>query len=206
MTGRAPAGAAVLQPHVTQAITDAVLQEWTDKGFARMSMETVAKRAGVGKGSLYRRWSSKQDMAMAVLKELRLTVPTDPDTGSLYGDLQALVRAMLAWLADPRIAPILADLVAQTTRDPDLGEAVETLLRSPFRSQAQAMFDRAITRGELSADADPEVILELVASIIYWRIIVRGQPVTDAYLHTVLTTIEYGFAPAAGPPSTVRSR
>ncbi len=198
MTQRAPAGAAVLQPHVTRAITEAVLSEWADKGYARLSMEAVARRAGVGKSALYRRWSSKQDMALAVLDELRAAAVAIPDTGSLYGDLEALMRAMSAWLTYPRIAPIVADMVAETTRDPNLSEAVETLLRSPQRSEAQPIFDRAIARGELSPDTNPDLILELFASNIHWRIIVRALPVTDDYIRTVITTIQHGLTPTAG--------
>ncbi|GAA3156686.1 helix-turn-helix domain-containing protein [Nonomuraea salmonea] len=64
MSRRTPTGAAVLQPQVTEAITEAVLDELAENGYARLSMEAVAKRAGVGKSALYRRWASKQEMAM----------------------------------------------------------------------------------------------------------------------------------------------
>jgi AcrR family transcriptional regulator len=60
MTRRTPTGAAVLQPEITKAITGAVFDELADQGYARLSMEAVAKRAGVGKSALYRRWPSKQ--------------------------------------------------------------------------------------------------------------------------------------------------
>ena len=196
MTQRVPAGAAVLQPHVTQAITGAVLHEWSDNGYARLSMEAVARRAGVGKSALYRRWGSKQEMALSVLDELRVSVVPAPGTGSLYGDLHALARAFVTWVSDPRIAPILADLVAESIRDLNLREAVERLLRTPQRTQSQPIFDHAIARGELSQDADPELILELLASSIYWRAVVRAKPVTDNYIHALITTIQHGLAPA----------
>jgi len=195
MTQRAPAGAAVLQSHVTQAITEAVLQEWADNGYARLSMEAVARRAGVGKNALYRRWQSKQEMALAVLYEIRVAVVPTPDTGSLCGDLEALVRAMLSWFSYPRIAPIVADMVAETTRDPSLSDAVERVLRTIQRTQSQPIFDRAIERGELGPDVDQEVILELLASNIYWRRIVRPQTVTDAYIHALINLIQHGLAP-----------
>lgn len=204
MTGRPPTGAALLRPHVTEAISAAVLQEWTDKGYVRMSMEAVARRAGVGKSALYRRWPSKQEMAMAVLAQLSAAMFAVPDTGSLHGDLEALMRTMLDWLEQPHIAVIGADLVAETTRDPKLGEAVETILRAPHRAQTQTVFDRAIARGELDSAADPDIILELIASIIYWHSIVRALPVTDDYLRTVVTTIQHGLTPTTGPPRSRR--
>lgn len=191
MSTREPAGAAVLQPRVTDAITEAVLDEWTDNGYARISMEAVARRAKVGKSALYRRWPSKQDMAMAVLGQRSQTAFPAPDTGSLHGDLFAIMQAMHTWLTTPRIAPIVADLVAETTRDPDLGAAVETVLRTPHRAQVQAMFENASARGELGPTADPDIVLELIAAIIYWRAIVRPQPLDDTYLHAVINTIEH---------------
>jgi AcrR family transcriptional regulator len=200
MGTRAATGAAVLQTRVTEAITEAVLREWTDKGYARISMEAVARRAGVGKSALYRRWPSKQDMSLAVLDELHVSAVSVPDTGSLAGDLDALMEAMQAWLTYPHIAPIMADLIAETARDPELGQAVETLLRASYRSQLQRVFDRANARGELRSDADPDVIVDLIASIVFWRIVVRAQPLTDDYRRAVLATIQHGCATADQPP------
>ncbi|WP_273735188.1 TetR/AcrR family transcriptional regulator [Mycolicibacterium septicum] len=192
MTSRAPTGAAVLQSRVTGAITEAVLAEWTEKGYARMSMEAVARRAGVGKSALYRRWESKQQMALAVLDELHVAAVVVPDTGSLEGDLHGLMTAMQTWLDYPRIVPIMADLVAETTRDPELSHAVETLARAPYRAQAYEIFDRAHARGELHADVDREVVVELIASIVFWRNIVRGEPTTEEYRRNAITTIGRG--------------
>ena len=106
MTKRAPTGAAVLQPRVTTAITEAVLAELTEHGYGRVSMEAVAKRAGVGKSALYRRWPSEQDMVIAALAELSVPAAEVPDTGSLRGDLRSMLQAVHDWLADPRIAAI----------------------------------------------------------------------------------------------------
>lgn len=162
-------------------------------------MEAVARRAGVGKSALYRRWSSKQDMALAVLGELGAAAFTMPDTGSLYGDLEALMRSMAAWFNYPRIAPIMADLIAETTRDPGLGDAVQTMIRAPRQAQAQAqaqvIFDHAIARGEMRPTIDPEVVLELIPSMIYWRNIVRAQTISDDYIPNLITTIAHGLTP-----------
>jgi len=195
MPARPTSGASVLQPEVTHAIINAVLDEWTDRGYARMSMEAVARRAGVGKSALYRRWSSKQRMAMAVLGELEDTMLNLPDTGSLRGDLAAGMHALLGWLTYPRIGPIIADLVAETTRDPELGSAVHTVLRMPRHEQTRELFDRAVARGEINPDTDPELVTDLVASIVYWRTIVRGKAITDDYLDAVINILQHGLTP-----------
>src|SRR3954454_12051409 len=85
---RTPTGAAVLQPEVTQAITEAVMWELAEQGYGRLSMEAVAKRAGVGKSALYRRWASKDHMIASVVTEFSVTRAADVNTGSLRGDLR----------------------------------------------------------------------------------------------------------------------
>lgn len=177
---RPPTGAAVLQPRVTSAITDAVIAELTEHGYGRVSMEAVARRAGVGKSALYRRWPSKQDMVIAVLAELSVPAAEVADTGSLRGDLCAMLHAVHDWLTDPRIAAILPDLIAEGTRNPALSEAIG--VGQPRRDLASVTLSRAIERGELSGELNFDVALDVLAAPIYWRLVVRQAPVEPGYL------------------------
>src|SRR5512140_3275447 len=99
---RTPTGAAVLRPAVTEAITEAVLDELGEHGYARLSMEAVARRAGVSKSALYRRWPSRQEMVAAAISRFSLEQSDTEDTGSLRGDLLRALTAMHRWLTDPR--------------------------------------------------------------------------------------------------------
>ncbi|WP_053731803.1 TetR/AcrR family transcriptional regulator [Nocardia sp. NRRL S-836] len=182
MTKRAPTGAAVLQPHVTAAISEAVLDELAACGYGRLSMEAVAKRAGVGKSALYRRWPSKQDMVIAVLAELSVPAAEVPHTGSLRADLRAMLRAVHDWLTHHRIAAILPDLIAEGGRNPALSDAIATGVGQPRRDIASETLTRAVERGELRADLNVDVALDVLAGPIYWRLVVRHAPVDDRYL------------------------
>lgn len=182
MNRRAPTGAALLQPGVTKAITEAVLAEWAEHGYARLSMEAVAKRAGVGKSALYRRWPSKQEMAMAVISEFSVARAATPDTGSLRGDIREALDAVVNWLTDPRFSRILPDLVAETARNPELGEFVKTMIGTPRREHSAEMLRRAVERGELRTDLDLELVLDLLAAPVYWRLSVRASPAEPDYL------------------------
>ncbi|WP_137147389.1 TetR/AcrR family transcriptional regulator [Mycolicibacterium sp. CR10] len=184
-TRRVPSGAAVLRPEMTAAITEAVLDELAEQGFSRLSMEAVAKRAGVGKSALYRRWASKQDMALAVIAEFSVAKATFPDTGSLRGDMRAALDALMDWLTHPRFSRILPDLVAEMARNPELAALVESMTGGPRREQAAAMFQRAIERGELHPDVDMELALDLLAAPLYWRLVVRAVDVGPGYLDAV---------------------
>jgi AcrR family transcriptional regulator len=182
MSPRTPTGAAVLQSTVTRAITEAVLDELAEQGYARLSMEAVAKRAGVGKSALYRRWTSKQEMAISVIAEFSGEQVRVPDTGSLRGDLRASLDTVTEWLTHPRFSRIMPDLVAEMARNPELGEVVAVMAGAPKRERTVVLLRRAIERGELPPDLDLEIALDLIAAPVYWRVIVRAVEAGPGYL------------------------
>lgn len=168
---RTPVGAAVLRPEKTASITEAVLAELAEVGYARLSMEAVARRAGVGKSALYRRWPGKDAMAAAAIAELSVPVAPQPDTGSLRGDVRVIVESMVSWLSHPQIGRILPDVIAEGVREPALATAVRDNVSTPRRDAVREVLDRAAARGELGVSAD--LALDLLAAPVYWRMSVR---------------------------------
>lgn len=183
---RTPTGAAVLQPEVTQAITIAVLQELAEQGSGRLSMEAVAKRAGVGKSALYRRWRSKDEMIAAVVTEFSVTRAADVDTGSLRGDLRETMQALIGWLTHPLFSRILPDLVAEDARNPERGRSTRENIGGPRREVGEVMLRRAIARGELPEDLDVEMALDQLAAPIYWRLVVRRAEAEPDYVERLV--------------------
>ncbi|MET0135718.1 MAG: TetR/AcrR family transcriptional regulator [Kibdelosporangium sp.] len=181
-TRRTPTGAAVLRPRITSAITEAVFDELAEHGYGRLSMEAVAKRAGAGKSALYRRWSSKQDMVIAVLSEFSVPFADIPDSGTLRADLHATLRAVRDWLTHDRFSRILPDLTAEAGRNQALATAIQTTIGAPRRAHGAAVLRRAIDRGELPPDLDLELALDLMAAPVYWRLSVRRAAAEPDYL------------------------
>ncbi|WP_405166868.1 TetR/AcrR family transcriptional regulator [Nocardia sp. NBC_01499] len=179
---RVPTGAAVLQPQITTAVIAAVMEELATSGYAKLSMEAVAKRAGVGKSALYRRWPSKQDMVVAVLGEFSVELAEFADTGALRTDLVAALDVLHTWLTHPRMAAILPDLTAEAGRNPVLAQAVRTTIGQPRRALARRLLQRAIERDELPADTDIELALDLIAGPMFWRLNVRHAEAEPDYL------------------------
>lgn len=179
----------MLQPEITKAITDAVLNELAERGYARLSMEAVAKRAGVGKSALYRRWASKQEMALAVVSEFSVGQAEIPDTGSLLGDLRQSLESLARWLSHPQFSRILSDLVAEMARSPELSDFVEGMIGQPRRERGLVLLQRAIDRGELDPGTDMELALDLLAAPIYWRLLVRDGDVESGYLDKLTALI-----------------
>ncbi|BBJ39095.1 TetR/AcrR family transcriptional regulator [Streptomyces antimycoticus] len=178
---RLPSGAATLRADKTAAIAEAVLDELAEHGYGRLSMEAVAKRAGVGKSALYRRWPSRQRMVIAVVSELSVALAEEPDTGSLRGDVLAALHQVADWLTHPRFSRILPDLIAEAQRDEELFQALARCIGEPRRARAIGMLDRATERGELPQDLDRELALDLLGGLVYWRVSARGAALEPGY-------------------------
>ena len=113
---RAPSGAALMRRSVTEALTKAFFEEWAQTGYGALSLERVAKRAGVGKAALYRRWSSKHEMALKLIRQVGLNLTPIPDTGALEEDLRQTLLSLRRTLRHSLIRRILPDLHAEMAR------------------------------------------------------------------------------------------
>ena len=178
---RAPAGAAVLQEDVTAAITAAVFEELAAIGYGRLSIEGVAKRARVGKTAVYRRWPTKQAMVVAALSAVAVAAIDVPDTGGLRGDvLEYLLRASAA-LEHPLASRIIPDMLAEATRNGELADMLVNDIGEPRREKAALLLRRAVERGELPADTDVELGLDMLGGPLFWRLAVVRSPRDTTY-------------------------
>jgi len=184
-TKRAPTGAAVLRPDLTDSIVKAALDELAEKGYQGLSMDAVARRAGVGKSALYRRWPSKQEMAVSIIAQLGVPLVEVADTGSFRGDVRALLASILRWFEDHQLGPIFTDLLGVARTNVALGDALTEHLGDPRRQRGSVILDRAIERGEIPADIDRELVMDLLAAPVFWRLHARRQVVTPDYLDSV---------------------
>lgn len=186
---RAPSGAAVIQLAKTQAIERALFEEWAVTGYAALSMEAIAKRAGVGKAALYRRWPSKLAMVSHVMTRIGTELIKAPDSGDLRQDIGLLLLQLRRLLRHRLIGRILPDLHAEMPRNPDLAAAVRSTLQAARRDEGKEVFRRAIARGELSADLDLDLAADLLGSMIYWRIVVTREPADASYIRSLTELI-----------------
>lgn len=181
----------------TRAIERAAFDELAEKGYGRLSIDAVARRAGVGKAAIYRRHASKEALVLALVERA-----TTGDDG--YGDTGVLRDDVLAWLRGggittmfPRAAEILPDLIAEGARDPAFGARVFAHLGAPRREKARAVFERAIARGELPEGVDLELAGDLMAGPLFWRRAVSRQALDEAALGRLADAIVAGLAATA---------
>lgn len=173
---RVPAGAAVLRGEITAAIRRAVLHELAAVGYGRLSIEAVARRAGVGKTAVYRRWGSKLDMVREIVADVADHRLPLPDSGSLTGDIELLLQVAAQALKHPLASQIIPDLLAEAVRTPQLGQTLRAVLQARQRDVASVLVDRAVARGELPTGVDPDSVVDLVVGPLYWRVAIARTP------------------------------
>ena len=180
---RAPAGAAVLREDVTEAIQAAVFEELAAVGYARMSIEGIARRAGVGKTAVYRRWRSKLHLVLDLVSAIAVQGLPAPDTGSLEDDLWLLYEVTSRALRHPIASQIIPDLQAEAARNPDMAEAMQKALREGQDGVASGIVKAAAARGEVSAGLDEDLALDLISGPLYWRsVVIRNPKLPKGYL------------------------
>lgn len=196
---RAPAGAAVLREDVTEAIRDAVLEELAAVGFSRMSIEGIARRAGVGKTAVYRRWKSKLHLVLDLVGAFAVDGLPVPATGSLYGDVRALLEVMSHVLRHPVASAVIPDLLVEASRNPEIADAVRGALLDGQHRMAQGIVSDAVARGELPTEISPDHALDLLIGPLYWRQVVVRDAVTPAHLDTLAHQVVAGLKSATAP-------
>jgi AcrR family transcriptional regulator len=176
-----------------RAILRAAAEILAERGLSGMSIEEVAARAGVGKTTIYRRWTSRGTLALdAFLDEFQSQQPL-PDTGTLHGDLLAALRAWIRSVTRTSAGPILAGLIAEAQRDPELAAAWRERVVEPLRAQHKIMLSRAIDRGEIPATTDQEVVLDLLFGAAYHRLLHGHRPLTDKFARQVVDLVVAGM-------------
>jgi AcrR family transcriptional regulator len=140
-------------------------------------MSGVAAQAGVSSATLYRRWHSKLELVVDVLA-MRAEESPVPDTGTLEGDCRSMLRTLVDKARTTQSTPILAGLIGEIGRNPELASALRANLIAPRRDALNEVFRRAKARGELHDDLDVGLAADLLFGPLYQRLLVTGEPVT----------------------------
>lgn len=157
-----------------QAILDATLALLSEVGFSRLTVEGVALRASVSKATIYRRWPSKLPLVVEAFGQLPAF--EDVDTGSLEGDLSAMLTQYLKNFLSTSLSIVYPSLAAERSHNPELGELLDPLLRLR-RRPLDAALRRAVARGEIPADTDLDLASDLVVGPIAVRLFFRGMKI-----------------------------
>jgi AcrR family transcriptional regulator len=147
----------------------------TEVGYADTSIGAVAARAGVGKDTVYRRWSGKAELVYEAVFTEAEAVPA-PDTGTLAGDLTALLEALIQEFSAPAAAAALPGLLADFAADPALQARIRSQFLAPAKARLVAVFERAVRRGEADQDVPVDLVLDTLAGAVFFHVGLVGAP------------------------------
>jgi AcrR family transcriptional regulator len=180
-------------------ILEAALDVLAETGYDGMTIDMVAARAKAGKATLYRRWSSKAELvidAVACMKHNNIDLAHLPDTGTLRGDLIAMIKPHAIEDGERKLQ-VMAGLISMLSRDPGLAEAVRAALVEPRAAVNRFLIRRAADRGEISADRDIETLSLIGPAMVMYRVLVLKKPVDRAF---IISLIDGVLLPALGLP------
>ncbi len=169
-------------------IRAAILRLLADVGYGALTMDAVASEAGVGKATIYRRWRTKQDLVVDTISDLNQVDATPPDTGSLEGDLRAILHSLVTVISGPTGAATLS-LLSTVPHQPALAQAFRDGPLGVWRHAFEEIFARAEARGECRPGVAGSVVAETTSALLVQRWLLTGETVDEAYADEVLETV-----------------
>ena len=172
------------------AILNAALAALTENGYDATNMDDIAARAGVGKAAIYRRWSSKAALITDVLVYWRPDLRTDdaPDTGSLAGDIDALIERAVRYDNGLITNDLVLRVALEATHDPQLATALDDLMLLRGGRQISIILARAVARGEIAANRDWSLVADVLTAMSLLRVL-NGRTVDANFLRQVTDTL-----------------
>lgn len=187
------------------AILAAAIATVRDVGYDATTMDGIAERAGVGKATLYRRWESKEPLIADALAGIARAFPM-PDTGSTRDDLAQVLRGSLGMYRDPATRGLLSGLIAAMARSPMIAGAVRGGFLAARTQLLHAVLARGVERGELRADVDLSVAMDVLRGPLLMRAMLSGDRIDEPFVTGVIDLVWRGLARDGRRPTTTRSR
>ena len=178
-------------PTTHQAILDAANNLLDEIGFTNMSLEGIAARAGVGKATIYRRWSNKASVVMDAFLAATAKEIAFPNTRSAREDIRRQMRSVVKVLNGPR-GRTIATLIGVVQSDNELAEAFRTRFVAVRRGEAKAVVQRGIANGEFKPDMDLESVLDCLYGPIYFRLLIGHEKASAKYADQLVDLVLRG--------------
>jgi AcrR family transcriptional regulator len=171
-------------PEVDEAIMVATRDALVQDGFAHLTMEGVADRAGVGKASLYRRWPNKVALVAEALRRLAEQRMVVPDTGSVHDDMLAYLRSIVRTRRTE--SEVLEAIGHEVAANAELGQALRQEILPVVSRPLATIIQRGIDRGELPPSTDMDLMMALVPALVHHRRMSTGQPPDERFARRIV--------------------
>src|SRR4051794_6579127 len=183
-------------PRRREAILGAAIALVAEVGYDRMTVDALAARAGVSKPTIYRRWpGGKAEIVVEAIRAKRAVSGELPDTGTLRGDLLALLSAVVATLDDAHLA---AGLMSQLRSSAELTALFRDEVVVDERRRYAVLLERAVARGEIAGPVTP-LFADIAGSVIFTRSLVAGEPLDQPFLEELVDHVLLPLTTTRGP-------
>jgi len=185
-------------PALDDRILEQVLVLLGSHGYAGLTLDELAARSGVAKTTILRRWPSKAAVAAAGVERLTLQTVDVPDSGTLGGDLRALLHGAVDSFVRGR-GQFIPRLLRETGHHPEIADLLHTVIHT--RRQAyRKVLALAVARGELHPEVDQELMIDLLIGPVWTRLLITREPITGDYVDANVEAVLTAFS--AGPATT----
>ena len=164
-----------------------------EAGYAGFRLEALAARAGVAKTTIYRRYRSRHDLALAVLVDMIRTVTAIPDLGDTRRELIQLIRGTLIVLGETLMGRVMQGLVTELASDPHLSRAFREQVILLRRGEVARVLERGVARGDLRPDPDVALVHELLFGPVYYRLLLSGEPLEPVFADRIVDALLPGL-------------
>jgi AcrR family transcriptional regulator len=180
--------------HVRRTVLTAAFEELAENGFDGATVAGVAQRSGVHETTVYRRWITRENLFVAALLDRSADAIPAPDTGTTRGDLLAIVRGVIAYVSSPTGTAVLR--AATLTVDDAYTRARQDFWARRLDALTPVVM-RGIERGDLRAQRDPRLLLEMLIAPLHARLLITGERIDDDLAERLVDLMLNG---AAAPP------
>jgi AcrR family transcriptional regulator len=169
------------------AILQTAIEVIAERGVHGLTVEGVAARCGVAKTTIYRRWRSKEDLALAALVGMVDQQPQRPrDLGDTRAELVAFVLRLITALGSTLVGRVIHGLVSDLASDPELARAFREQVVARRAAELDCILERGVERCEVRPDARTEIAMDLLLGPVYYRLLLSGMPLTREFAEGVV--------------------
>jgi AcrR family transcriptional regulator len=179
-------------PEARQRAMDAAATILLAEGYARLTMESVARESGVAKTTLYRHWPTKAALCMQLYLDAADRELCDPDTGDLAGDLKEIAQTVVRLQTRTVAGPALIGLIAEAQIDPDAGGPFLAEFAERRRSLTRRVLRRGIQRGELQSNTDIDLVIDALGGAITFRLLQGHAPINRQFTSRLVDLVLRG--------------
>jgi AcrR family transcriptional regulator len=177
-----------------RAIIAATQELLVERPYREVTIEGIAARAGVGKQTIYRWWPSKASLVLESYLTGADAVPPPAEQANVREDVRALLDWLIAVLAEPTGGRVVAALVGDIQHDPVLAEGFHRDVVPARRRAMLAALERGRARGEIRADADLELAVDTLHGAVFYRLLLSGKSLDDAFTEQLASQVLGGLA------------